>query len=223
MEGTIVVTGANSSLGLEYAELLLQHAPNHTLILTVRNPSPESDQHTARLKKIIASHKDARAYVEALDLGSLAAVRSFADSISQRVASGKLPRISALVCNAFSWSLTGVKYTVDDYEASFQVTHLGHYLLVLKLLGSMVQDGQVVLLGSTAQYPENERPNPIANLSADFPDNIDSLIKPEPDAPGTEHARGFQRYGTAKLAVIMFMHDLNRRLKSVRIRLPRDP
>ena len=70
-------------------------------------------------------------------------------------------------------------------------------------------------IGLSTSSMSNERAQ--VQVLLGFPDNIDTLIKPEPDAPGTEHARGFQRYDTTKLAVVMFMHDLNRRLKAVRM------
>ncbi|KAL2127455.1 hypothetical protein VTI74DRAFT_10700 [Chaetomium olivicolor] len=43
---------------------------------------------------------------------------------------------------------------------------------------------------------------------------MDELVHPRPDPPGQVHDRGFQRYGTAKLANVVFTHDLNRRLQA---------
>ncbi|KAK4233076.1 hypothetical protein C8A03DRAFT_39242 [Achaetomium macrosporum] len=71
--------------------------------------------------------------------------------------------------------------------------------------------GRVVMLGSAAHYPEKE--NPLAKLRAGFPADMEQLVRPPPDEPGNEHDRGFQRYGTAKLANVVFMQDLNKRLQ----------
>ncbi|KAM0427869.1 hypothetical protein ACHAPT_007328 [Fusarium lateritium] len=208
MTGTVLITGANGSVALGFVNSLLSTYPSHTLLATVRNPS---SIHTTKLSKIIASKPNAKAHIEALDLSSLADVRSFAEKTAERVATGKLPRISAIVCNAFTWSLSETVYTQDGFEASFQVGHLSHYLLVLKLLGSMTPDGRIVLLGSNAHYPD--RPHPLTKLIAEIPDDVERIVKPLPDEPGQEHDRGFQRYGTAKLANVVLMHDLNSRLK----------
>ncbi|KAK7402891.1 hypothetical protein QQX98_011376 [Neonectria punicea] len=197
MAGTVLITGANGSLGLPFVEHILASHPSYTVIAAVRNPS------AAALPRV--------ASIEALDLSSLAAVRTFAARIAARIADGEISPLAAIVCNAFTWSLDGQLVTPDGFEKTFQVGHLAHHLLVLELLGSMAADGRVVMLGSSSHYPE--RPVPLSRLTAEFPGDVEALVKPLPDEPGDEHDRGFQRYSTAKLASVMFMHDLNRRLQ----------
>ncbi|KAL4739939.1 hypothetical protein BDV11DRAFT_214798 [Aspergillus similis] len=213
MSGTVVLTGANGSLALGFVESFLALYPQHTLIATVRNPSPDRDPNTAKLVQLISRYPSAHVHVEGLDLGGLAAVRSFADSLAARISSKELPPISAVVCNAFTWSLeSGQKFTPDGFEATFQVGHLAHYLLVLKLLGSMdTRSGRIVMLGSVTHYPD--RPNPLSSLRPGIPEDIEELVKPRPDPPHLVHDRGFQRYGTAKLTNVIFMEDLNQRLR----------
>ncbi|RSL62800.1 hypothetical protein CEP51_013402 [Fusarium floridanum] len=195
MSGTVIITGANGSVALGLVDHILSSYPTYTLLATVRNPS---DVNSTKLSNIITSKPNAKAHVEALDLSSLADVRAFAEKTAERVKSGKLPRIKAIVCNAFTWSLSETKYTQDGIEASFQVGHLSHYLLILKLLGSMVSDGRIMLLGSNTHYPD--RPHPLTKLIAKIPEDVEEIVKPLPDEPGQEHDRGFQRYGIAKLA-----------------------
>lgn len=208
MSGTVIITGANGSVALGFVDHLLSSYPAYTLLATVRNTS---DVNSAKLSDIIASKPNAKAQIETLDLSSLEDVRSFAEKIAERVASGELPRIKAIVCNAFTWSLSETKYTQDGLEASFQVGHLSHYLLILKLLGSIASDGRIVLLGSNTHYPD--RPHPLTKLTAQIPDDVEQMVRPLPDEPGQEHDRGFQRYGISKLANVLLMHDLNTRLK----------
>ncbi|KAL2694769.1 hypothetical protein Neosp_001356 [[Neocosmospora] mangrovei] len=195
MTGTVIITGANGSVALGFVDHILSSYPSYTLLATVRDPS---DANSTKLSNIITSKPNAKAHIEALDLSSLANVRSFAEKTAERVASGKLPRIKAIVCNAFTWSLSETKYTQDGLEASFQVGHLSHYLLILKLLGSMAPDGRIVLLGSNTHYPD--RPHPLTKLIAYIPEDVEQIVKPLPDEPGQEHDRGFQRYGIAKFA-----------------------
>ncbi|RTE74375.1 hypothetical protein BHE90_011175 [Fusarium euwallaceae] len=208
MTGTVIITGANGSVALGFVDHILSSYPTYTLLATVRNPS---DANSTKLSNMITSKPNAKAHIEALDLSSLADVRSFAEKTAERVKSGKLPRIKAIVCNAFTWSLSETKYTQDGLEASFQVGHLSHYLLILKLLGSMAPDGRIMLLGSNTHYPD--RPHPLTKLIAEIPEDVEEIVKPLPDEPGQEHDRGFQRYGIAKLANVLLMHDLNTRLK----------
>ncbi|KPM36540.1 hypothetical protein AK830_g10008 [Neonectria ditissima] len=59
---------------------------------------------------------------------------------------------------------------------------------------------------------------PLSKLTAEFPADVKTLVKPAPDRPGDEHDRGFQRYSTTKLTNVMSMHDLNRRLQQVRVK-----
>ncbi|KAF3394302.1 WW domain-containing oxidoreductase [Penicillium rolfsii] len=213
MTGTVVITGANGSLALGFVESLLSRYSHHTLIAAVRNTSPEKDPNTAELMKIIARYPNSKVSVEALDLGQLASVRAFAQKISGQVLSRKIPRVTATVCNAATLSLeAGQKFTSDGFEATFQVCHLSHYLLVLKLLESMdPASGRIVMLGSITHYPD--KPNPVSSLGPCFPENLEELVKPTPDPRSLVHDRGFQRYGTAKLANVTFALDLNERLK----------
>ena len=216
--GTVILTGANGSLGTAFVQHFLATYPDHTLICTVRNAAKD-DQNTANLKRLISNHPASKAQVEQLDLGSLASVRAFTDRISERVSANEIPQISAVVCNAFAWSLNGVKYTDDGIETSFQVSHLSHYLLILRLLESMdAEAGRIVMLGSEAHDPD--RPNPLTKLLARFPDNVEELVKPAADKPEEVHDRGFQRYGTSKLVNVIFMQDLNKRLQAVRSPIP---
>lgn len=209
MAGTVIITGANGSLGLGFVQALLTSHPEYTLIATVRNPSAEQDPNTAKLRKLLSAQPKSQTHLETLDLGSLTDVRAFTARITDKIAAQKLPQITAIVCNAFTWSLHGQKTTTDNYEATFQVSHLSHMLLVVRLLGSMDPSaGRIVLLGSEAH-------DPLSRSRAAFPEDMEHLVRPPPDGVGEVYDKGFQRYGTAKLANVAFMHDLNTRLLKV--------
>jgi NAD(P)-dependent dehydrogenase (short-subunit alcohol dehydrogenase family) len=217
MTGTVIITGGNGSLGLSFIQAFLTSNPEYTIIATVRNPSSEQDPNTAKLRKLLSAHPESRTQLETLDLGRLADVRAFTTRIADQITVDKLPRIVAIVCNAFTWSLHGQKTTTDNYEATFQVSHLSHMLLVLRLLGSMDPNaGRIVLIGSEAH-------DPLSRSRATFPEIMEHLVQPPPDGVGEVYDKGFQRYGTAKLANVAFMHDLNTRLLKVSGRLIRAP
>lgn len=215
MGGTVLITGANGTLALEYVRAMLISYPQYTIVATVRNSSTKTDPNTAKLQDIIDQYPKTTVIIQQLDLGKLADVRAVAEKLAGRIASGELPRLSAIVCNAATWSLeAGQKFTPDGLEATFQVCHLAHYLLVLKLLGSMdPKSGRIIMLGSITHYPEKK--NPLSAFRPEFPTDMARLAKPPPDLPEEVHDRGFQRYATAKLANVTFMHDLNSRLEKV--------
>lgn len=210
-KGTVIITGANGSLALAYVQQFLHDFPSYFAIFAVRNDSDE-DPNTAKLRKIASKFKDAKFSVEAVDLSSIENVKAFSENIANRVSTGEIPRISSIVCNAFNWSLTGQKMSGDGIDLAFQVSHLSHFILVLKLLRSMNKStSRIVMLGSAAHDGNNKSSmNP---LGAQLPSNLEQLVHPTADKPGEEQARGFQRYANSKLANIMFMHALNRKLQ----------
>ncbi|KAJ5131286.1 uncharacterized protein N7515_007325 [Penicillium bovifimosum] len=215
MAGTVIITGATGSLALEAVHQVLSTHPSLTVIGTVRNATktPKSPQ-LLRLEGLSRQNPSSNLLIKSVDLSSLSDVRAFANEIAGLVEKKELPPISAIICNAFTWSLDGQRLSKDQMENTFQVNHLSHFLLVLKLLRSMdPENGRVVLLSSVVHDPEHS--NPLAKLGAELPsdDNLDSLIKPDPDAAGTEYDMGWQRYANSKLANVMFMHSLNERLQ----------
>ncbi|KAG5644134.1 hypothetical protein DXG03_009081 [Asterophora parasitica] len=210
--GTVVLTGANSTLGLAFIANALQDFPTHHFILTVRNPSP-IDPNTAKLHLLLSKFPSAKYTLHTLNLASLAGVRTFSSFIASQVARGDLPPISAIVCNAFAWSISsGLQFTRDGFELSFQVNHLAHFALVLQLLDSMHKtQGRIVGLSSDSHEPGASA---LAVYPPGIPDDIERLARPVPDKPGEEVGRGFQRYGVSKLCVVMFVYELNRRLQA---------
>ncbi|KAJ5919514.1 hypothetical protein N7454_009349 [Penicillium verhagenii] len=216
MEGTVIITGASGSVAIETVQQILSSYPHFTLIGTIRDARKASkNPNLLRLQEISQQYPKGRFILENLDLNSLKDVRSFAERITGRVTAGDLPPISAIICNAFTWSLEqGQQFSVDKYEQTFQVNHLSHYLLVLKLLPNMNrQHGRIIMLGSEVHDPNHQ--NPLAGMGAGLPtnDNLEELIKPGADVPGKEHDMGWRRYANSKLANVMFMHSLNQRLE----------
>ncbi|KAF7888222.1 uncharacterized protein EAF02_002763 [Botrytis sinoallii] len=206
--GTVLITGANSSLAIPSIEYLLTRYPEYTAVLTVRNAS---DENTQRLRKTLSNFPEDRSIIHTLDLGSLAAVESYAGVIKANITAGRLPPLAAIICNAFTWSISdGLKFTSDNYESSLAVNHLAHLAVVLRLLGSFWPDGgKIVILGSDSHYPGKSG---LEKFSPNLPDDLELLVHPAPDQIGEEVGRGFQRYGLSKVAAIMGMYQLNKRL-----------
>jgi NAD(P)-dependent dehydrogenase (short-subunit alcohol dehydrogenase family) len=209
--GSVLITGANGSLAIPSVEYLLSHYPSYTAVLTVRS---EEDENSQRLREVISHFPDAKASVRPLDLSSLSAVQAFAVEIAEDISAGEIPPLAAIICNAFTWSISdGVQFTADGHETSFAVNYLAHLSLVLRLLGYFGSDGgRVTFLASDAHYPGK---NGLEKYPPSIPEDLDLLVQPPVDVRGEEVGRGFQRYGVSKLAVIMGMYELNRRLARV--------
>ncbi|KAK5997961.1 Short-chain dehydrogenase iccH-like protein [Cladobotryum mycophilum] len=209
MSGLVIFTGANSSMGIPAANHLLQKYPDYTVLFTVRDAS-ESDVNTNKLRDTISKHTNAKASVLPLDLVSLSATHDFADTIASRIQSGQYPRLAAIVCNAYYWNLIGdPELTEDGYDKTFQVSHISHAALVLRLLGSFDDaGGRVVLLSSDSHWPGK---NAMEKYPPAIPDDLELLVKPTVDED--KLGRGYQRYATAKLAITNWMYALNRHLE----------
>ncbi|KAL8804215.1 MAG: hypothetical protein Q9223_005890 [Gallowayella weberi] len=213
MAGTYIITGANGSLAIPAIKHLLTKYPNSTLIATVRNAN-DNDLNTLSLRNTLNAFPQAKISVRQLDLTLLSSVHDFAKSIAADVSSGKLPPLSAIICNAYYWNLVKpIETTEDGYEKTFQVSHLAHVVLVLRLLGSFgPSGGRIVLLSSDAHKPGG---NSLAKYPPAIPDDMEQLVKPAADVPVDNFGKGLLRYGNAKLANTMWMYALNRALVKI--------
>ena len=215
MAGTIIITGANSSLAIPAIEHLLCNYPGYTSILTVRNAS-RNDVNTNKLRNALAKYQNNKSSIIELDLAKLSAVQEFARSIAVEITAGTCPALAAIVCNAYYWNLAQEpQITSDGYEKSFQISHIAHVSLVLLLLNSFAPTGgRVVLLSSDAHWPGK---NSLEKYPPAIPDDLELLVKPAVDKSADNFGRGFQRYANSKLAVVTWMYALNSRLEDVSI------
>jgi NAD(P)-dependent dehydrogenase (short-subunit alcohol dehydrogenase family) len=151
--GTVVLTGANGGLGSAIVQHIVS-SPDLSASLhgvyTVRDLETSSGLKSA-LNHGISTHNHESI---ALDLGRLSDVRKATDAINQRVESGAIPPIRALILNAGYQEQTIQTYSDDGFDASFQCNYLSHWLFTLRLLKSMdKQHGRIIVIGScTHEY-----------------------------------------------------------------------
>lgn len=209
MAGTIIITGANGSLAIPAVQHLLTKYPTYTALLTVRNTS-DTDLNTKRLRETVMQHPQANWSIRKLDLADLSAVHDFADTVAAEITDGKLPPLASIVCNAYYWNLVDdAEVTVDRYEKTFQVNHLAHAALVLRLLGSFESSGgRVVLLSSDSHWPGK---NSLEKYPPAIPDDLNLLVEPGNES-SDKFGHGFQRYAISKLVIVMWMYALNNHL-----------
>lgn len=137
-----VVTGANGGLGLETAAALA--AKGAHVVMAVRN----QDKAEAAVVHIRAETRAADLELVAVDLGSLASIRSAADLIL----AGN-DRVDILINNAGVMAMPERK-TADGFEMQLGTNHLGHWALTSHLMPRLLAApaARVVSVTSTAHH-----------------------------------------------------------------------
>ncbi|KAK7697380.1 hypothetical protein SLS64_013571 [Diaporthe eres] len=218
-KGTILVTGANGSLGSTMASQIAstpELAAYHGLY-AVRDAKA-----APVLRSALAQHKTTNPHshdIISLNLADLASVRAVAATINSQVASGQIPPIRALILNAGYLEFTSQSWTADGFDMTFASNYLGHWLLTVLLLQSMDREvGRVVVVGSESHDPHNPK------SKASFDDaRWKEFMRDgssESMARGTwstseedpSYGGGFRRYGASKFCQAMMIPELQRRL-----------
>jgi NAD(P)-dependent dehydrogenase (short-subunit alcohol dehydrogenase family) len=189
---TAIVTGAGAGLGLECARALLDADPSWHVVLAVRNPARGADA-------VALLGAPDRCTVIEVDLASLESVHAFV----RNVRAAQLPPIHAIVCNAGVQVISGTEATVDGFEMTFGVNHLGHFALVQGLLDRLAPPARIVVVSSGTHDPSKHTgmPNPRYTSAAE-------LAHPS----AGESPDGRRRYTTSKLCNVLFAYELDRRL-----------
>jgi NAD(P)-dependent dehydrogenase (short-subunit alcohol dehydrogenase family) len=136
---SVIVTGANSGIGLEAATSLAAHGAAVTL--AVRDVA----RGAAAAEQIRTAAPGAQVDVARLDLADLASVREFASAWSGAHADG----LDVLVNNAGVMAIPR-RETADGFEMQLGTNHLGHFALTGLLVGSLRADGRVITVSSGA-------------------------------------------------------------------------
>ncbi|KAF7540216.1 hypothetical protein G7054_g1600 [Neopestalotiopsis clavispora] len=218
-KGTIIVTGANGGLGnavihriASQPELSAYHG-----LYAVRDAS--SAPALRSILEGVQNHDHAHNIIS-MDLTRLDAVRGTAATINERVKSGAIPPIRALVLNAAYLEFEQQTWTDDGFDTAFAAAYLGHWLLTMMLLESLDRDhGRIVVIGSSAHDTKDARNNAGAQYVEErwqtiFHENCEpiakgtwSTTKDDPSFRG-----GYRRYGAAKLCQVMMIPELQRRI-----------
>ncbi len=137
---------------------------------------------------IAKAHPDADLDFVPLDQGDLASVEQAAEQVSDEA------RLDVLVNNA-GIMMPPLHYTTDGFESQFGVNHLGTFALTGQLLAKLAEtdNSRVVVTSSIAHKPGR----------IDFDD---LAAQRGYDAQG--------RYQQSKLANLLFMYELDRRLRA---------
>ncbi|MDR6196474.1 SDR family NAD(P)-dependent oxidoreductase [Siphonobacter sp. SORGH_AS_0500] len=140
MSTIVLITGANSGLGLATAQALAHKG--FDLIFLVR--SREKGEQAR--KQILEQTPQARIDLFFADLTNMDSIRQACQQIHQ-----KYDRLDCLINNA-GYAPAQLEFTRDGYEKSFVANHLGHFLLTLELIDLLKASGKgrIINLSSAA-------------------------------------------------------------------------
>ncbi|MEY3512749.1 MAG: hypothetical protein RL486_1414 [Actinomycetota bacterium] len=177
----VLITGGTTGLGKESARAL--GLAGATVIITARSEE-KGQAAVAQLTELVP---DGDFSFEVMELGSLDSVRAFADRFL-----ASRDRLDVLLANA---GIMAVPYgkTDDGFELQFGTNHLGHFVLVNRLLP---------LLKASA-------PSRIVNLSS-AGHFASGIIWDDPNFETNDYSK-MDAYGQSKTANILFTVELERR------------
>jgi len=184
LEGKVVaITGANAGIGKETAVALA--GMGATVVMTSRDPG----RGAAALAEVRERSGSTAVDLMQLDLASFQSIRACAAGLLDQY-----DRLDVLVANA-GLVMSKRTETVEGFETTFGVNHLGHFYLT-NLLFDRLRTGdpsRVVVVSSAAHK--------MVRRGLDFD-----------DLQCTRHYRAFDAYSRSKLANVYFTRELARRL-----------
>lgn len=184
LEGKVVaITGANAGIGKETAVALA--GMGATVVMTSRDPG----RGAAALAEVRERSGSTAVDLMQLDLASFHSIRACAAGLLDQY-----DRLDVLVANA-GLVMSKRTETVEGFETTFGVNHLGHFYLT-SLLFDRLRTGdpsRVVVVSSAAHK--------MVRRGLDFD-----------DLQCTNHYRAFDAYSRSKLANVYFTRELARRL-----------
>ncbi len=178
---TVLVTGANSGLGLRSAEALAGKGAR--VLMACRNPAKAA----TALEQVAAVATGAAPEFVPLDLADLSSVRERAAAL---VDAGE--RIDVLMNNA-GVMVPPLGRTAEGFELQFGTNHLGHFAFTGLVLPALLRADRprVVLTSSIAHYPGRIRWD-------------------DPNWEHHRYSK-WTAYSQSKLANLLFMEELGRR------------
>lgn len=195
---TVLITGANTGLGLESAKRLTRGGAR--VIVTARSQQKADG---AVAKVLAAAGEGAQVSGVSLDLASLESVRTLPARLDAVLGSGTgadVPAIDVLLNNAGVMAIPERLETSDGFERTVGVNHLGHFALVGVLapyLKRAKRGFRVVTVSSDAHR--------FVNAKA-MSEAIDADLDPAYTAWGS--------YGLSKAANVLFTLELQERIRA---------
>ncbi|KAK3940883.1 hypothetical protein QBC46DRAFT_384039 [Diplogelasinospora grovesii] len=193
----ILITGGTGGLGAASAVLLARHNPARIYISGRRSKAAESV--IQEIREAGNTTTDVRFLF--CDLADLSSVKAAAEEVLTNESDDGEGRLDMLIANA-GVAAPPPALSKDGYEVQFATNHLGHALLIQKLLPLLSRtaathgEARIVSVGSFAYRGASGIP-------------LDRM-KAQPRSDWTGIAR-WRRYGESKLASAVYTRELGRR------------
>jgi NAD(P)-dependent dehydrogenase (short-subunit alcohol dehydrogenase family) len=184
----ILVTGVSAGIGVETARSLAAHSAQ--VVGAVRDVA-KAETATVQVRKDAAANGGGFTLVR-LDLGNLKSVRACADEL---LAKGE--PFDVVIANAGVMA-TPFGHTVDGFEMQFGTNHLGHFVLVNRIITLIRTGGRLINLSSSGHR--------FSNVDLDDPNFERTPYEP------------FLAYGRSKTANILFAVGFDERHRKNGIR-----
>jgi NAD(P)-dependent dehydrogenase (short-subunit alcohol dehydrogenase family) len=178
----VLVTGVSAGLGVETARSLVAHGA--TVVGTARDLN--------KARKALAEAGNTSVDLVEADLASLSSVRKAASELLERA-----KPFDVIIANAGVMACPQGK-TQDGFETQFGTNHLGHFVLLNRLVPLLKQGARIVNLSSAGHQ-------------------ISDVDLEDPNFERTSY-QAFTAYGRSKTANILYAVALDSRLKGRGVR-----
>ena len=180
---TILITGANTGIGLATAETFVKDG--HHVILACRNPDKAS-----QAKKQLDAIGTGKVDTVTLDLNDLAQIAQTADTLISQ-----FEKIDVLVNNA-GMMTPQLESTADGFEKQIGVNYIGPFLLTMKLLPLIkkAEQGRIIHLASMMHL-------------------LGQIDVGQFKADQVKKYNGVRSYANSKLANLLFSNTLAQKLQ----------
>ncbi|OYR54305.1 oxidoreductase [Halorubrum halodurans] len=189
---TVVVTGANSGLGLEGTRAFARKGA--TVVMACRSVD-RGERAAAEIRSSVAGDPDLD--VRECDLASLDSIREFAE----RLASDR--DAVDVLCNNAGVMAVPRSETADGFETQFGVNHLGHFALTGRLFG---------LLAAADGIEGEDAARSAARVVTQSSGAHEQGEMDFSDLNWEESYGKWRAYGRSKLANLLFAYELQRRI-----------
>ncbi|KAI0675278.1 hypothetical protein C8Q78DRAFT_1067076 [Trametes maxima] len=202
---TVLITGATSGVGLEAAKVLAsKHA--RVLVLAQRQDDPDSTLEDTRQFCIQAGHPRPDVRLVECDLEDLEAVKRVGDELCNLE-----DRLDILICNA-DVGLQKFSATEDGIDRHFAVNHLGHFLLINRLLPLLRRTANLPIPSPPGSEPPTYHMPRIvcvaSTLHVTAPTSVNFISYAELTAESSSASSPLSLYARAQLSTILFVKSL---------------
>jgi NAD(P)-dependent dehydrogenase (short-subunit alcohol dehydrogenase family) len=194
---TAVITGGNTGLGFQVAQVLAGRGARVILACRDREKARRAVAEMAtadrRSRQVIGLREGPGLdlHVVELDLAKLASVRDAADELKSRF------QVIDLLINNAGVMMTPYRRTEDGFELQFGTNHLGHFALTGLLIDHLAKSPAGARVVTVSSFMH--RRGSLDSLEVD-------------DLMGEQGYNRTAAYARSKLANLLFAYELNRRL-----------